>query len=451
MSSSTNVLPKSTYNTKSIDSSNKENLWVSWNENVSHSYNKLISITSEEQLSKVIAQSNSVRVFGNRYSSSDISAGTDTLINIENYNKIITVNQATKEITVQPGITLEKVIKEIQNLGWCIPCLPDIDKVTIGGALATGTHGTNGFILAKYVSKFRMVLADGSIKEYTDENSEMDALRLSLGTLGVFSEITFACEDNYRLHLKEAPQKDSTWLLNIDKYLKNYDFVRVLWLPHTDHGYVILGNKVSKEFKFVPKDVPKYIKYRRKTSKFLYQFTTQNPKFTVLANKILFNLFFRAKKEHAGSLYDATVTKKRGASMELAEWTIAYSKFQDLFKELKEVLNSNNNNAFVHVPMDVRFIKKDNTWLSYAYNEDAVSIGCVCRNSPAADSYEAFDKVEDVFLKHGGKPHWGKRFKAKYHELSKLYPKWNDFVELRNEMDPKGKFLNKYLSQVFLK
>lgn len=450
MASTMSVSKEKNKHSKSVDHTTAPNLWVSWNENVKHTYVDLIEVTSEKQLSNVIAKSSSVRVFGNRYSSADISAGTDTLINIAHYNQIVNINKTTKEITVQPGITLENLVKEAQNQGWCIPCLPDIDKVTIGGALATGTHGTNGFILAKYVSKFRMVLADGAIKEYTDSDKEMDALRLSLGTLGVFSEITFQCEDNYRLHLKEAPKDDEEWLANIASYLETYDFVRILWLPHTHHGYVILGNKVAEDFKFEPKEVPGYIKHRRKMSTFLYQFTTKNPKFTVVANKILFNLFFKAKKEHAGSLYDATVTKKRGASMELAEWTVAYSKFKDLFRELKEVLNSDNNNAYVHVPMDIRFIKKDNAWLSYAYDEDAVTVGCVCRNSPDADDYKAFEKVEEVFLKYGGRPHWGKRFKAKHNELAKIYPKWNDFIALRKNMDPNGKFLNKYLSQLFI-
>lgn len=447
MSSTISLSKNSIYNQK--ESSLTKNLWVSWNGNVQHSYTNLITITTEEELCKTIAQSNSVRIFGNRFSSADISAGTDTLINIEHYNKIVNINKATKEITVQPGITLETLIKEAQHHGWCIPCLPDIDKVTIGGALATGTHGTNGFILAKYVTKFRTVLADGSIKEYTDLDPEMDALRVSLGTLGMFSEITFKCENNYRLHLKEAPKDDDEWLANIAHYLATYDFVRILWLPHTHHGYVILGKKVPKDFTFKTKEAPSFTKHRRKVSKFLYQFTTQFPKFTLLANKILFRLFFTSQKEHAGSLYDATVTKKRGASMELAEWTIGYSKFKELFNELKEVLNSPKNKAFVHVPMDIRFIKKDNAWLSYACDEDAVTIGCVCRNSPAADKYKAFEEVEQVFLKYGGRPHWGKRFKAKYNELSKVYPKWNNFIKLREQMDPKGKFLNHYLSNLF--
>jgi len=341
---------------------NKKNQWISWNENVTHSYSEIINITTEEELQKAIKENSSIRIFGNRFSSADISAGTQTLIDVTNYNKIVSVDRESKEVTVQAGASLESVIDVIQSCGWCIPCLPDINKITIGGALATGTHGTNGFILSKYVSKFRMILADGTVKEYTEADLETDAIRVSLGVLGMFSEITFKCEDNYTLHLKEQSMKDSKWLSNLDGYLEKYDFVRILWLPHTDHGYVILGTKVSKDFKFDKIDTPGYIKHRRKTSKFLYQYTHKYPKFTATANRILHRLFFTPKKEHAGSLYDATVTKSRGATMELAEWTVGYSKFKELFVELKELLDDKSNNAYVHVPMDVRFLKKDDAW-----------------------------------------------------------------------------------------
>lgn len=425
--------------------------WVSWNKNVRHPYEKIVKVTKEKEIVKAVLKHDSIRVFGNRYSSSDICAGTQALIDITSYDKIVKIEMSKKEVTIQAGATLERALNAIQACGWCIPCLPDIDKVTVGGALSTGTHGTNGFILANYVSKFKMVLADGTIKEYTDKDKEMPAVRMSLGVLGVISEVTFKCEDNYKLHLKEAPMKDKEWVENLDLYLATYDFVRILWLPHTNHGYVILGNKVPFKYEYKNQKDPNYLKHRRKMSKRLYKRTHKKPRFTTRANKILYRMFFRHKKEHVGSLYDATVTKSRGVTMELAEWTVEYTKFKELFFELKEKLDDIANDAYVHVPMDVRFLKKDNIWLSCASETDVVTMGCVCRNAAAANEYEAFNLIEEVFLKYGARPHWAKRFKIKYKELSKLYPKWNDFVKLRADLDPKGKFLNGYLKELLVK
>jgi L-gulonolactone oxidase len=75
-------------------------------------------------------------------------------------------------------------------------------------------------------------------------------------------------------------------------------------------------------------------------------------------------------------------------------------------------------------------------------------MGCVSRNAATADTYEAFKSVEKIFLKHGGRPHWGKRFSAKDAELSQVYPKWEAFKELRSNLDPTNKFLNPYLAKL---
>jgi L-gulonolactone oxidase len=133
----------------------------------------------------------------------------------------------------------------------------------------------------------------------------------------------------------------------------------------------------------------------------------------------------------------------------LAEWTVDLAVFPQVFKELKKTINQWNNNSFIHIPMDVRFLEKDNSWLSYAYKQDTVTMGCVSRNASTADSYEAFKTIERIFIKYGGRPHWGKRFDAKDAQLNKIYPKWKDFKTLRKELDPTNKFLNGYLKKVF--
>ncbi len=424
-------------------------IWLSWNENLKHPYSKTHIIKTEKDIINAVKDADKIRFFGSKQSSSDIAAGTTTLIDIREYNKIINIDDSKLQITVQSGVLLKDLIENIEAQGWCIPCLPDINTITIGGAIATGTHGTNGHLLSEYIAKCKLVLADGMILEISNQDELINAVRVSIGTLGVFSEITFQCEPSYTLHLKEGPEKDSNWLVNLKDNLEKYDFLRILWLPHTGNGYVIKGEKINPNKKIKTKSGPSHLKHRRTASKILYKYTNRFPWFTAIANKILYTIFFKSKKEHKGSLYQATVTKSRGSTLELAEWTIPMNKFPDVFSEMKEEINKWSNDSFIHIPMDIRFVKKDQAWLSYAYNEDIVTMGCVCRNAKSANEYEAFKTVESIFLKHGGKPHWAKRFSAKNDELEKLYPKWNDFKKLRKEMDPSNKFLNNYLAEIF--
>ncbi|APG65308.1 D-arabinono-14-lactone oxidase [Tenacibaculum todarodis] len=424
-------------------------VWNSWNENISFNYKSLYKINSEEELQEVVRNSEKIRVFGNKQSSSDIVSGASTLVDIKTYNKILSFNDSEKTVTVQSGVILGDLLEAIEAKGWCIPCLPDINTITIGGALTTGTHGTSGKLLSEYMTECKIILADGSLKEITEKDKLIHAVRVSLGVLGVLSEITFKCEDIYTLHVKEGPENDSDWLPKIKERLKKHDFLRILWLPHTDKGYVIIGDKIAADTEIQENLGPKFLKHRRKASKILYKYTHIFPWITAIANKLLYRGFFSATKEHKGSLYQATVTKSRGSTLELAEWTIGLDKFPTVFEELKTEINKWSNKSFIHIPMDVRFIYKDTSWLSYAYEEDIVTMGCVSRNAATADTYEAFKSIEKIFLKYGGKPHWGKRFTAKDAELSKIYDKWEDFKVLRKELDPNNKFLNPYLAELF--
>ncbi|MDB4209917.1 D-arabinono-14-lactone oxidase, partial [Polaribacter sp.] len=115
--------------------------------------------------------------------------------------------------------------------------------------------------------------------------------------------------------------------------LQKHDFLRILWLPHTDKGYVITGDKIAPETKITENLGPKYLKHRRKASKILYKYSHVFPWITAIANRLLYKGFFSANKEYKGSLYQATVTKSRGATLELAEWTIGLDRFPLVFDE----------------------------------------------------------------------------------------------------------------------
>jgi L-gulonolactone oxidase len=428
---------------------NKNGTWVSWNENITYKYESLYSITTEEELQEIITKTDKIRFFGTKQSSADIAAGVKTLIDVSTYNKIVSFNDSDHTVTVQSGLILGDLLEAIEAKGWCIPCLPDINTITIGGALATGTHGTSGKLLSEYMTSCTLVLADGSIQIISDGEELMNAVRVSLGALGVISTVTFKCEPLYTLHVKEFPENDSEWLPKIKERIKKHDFLRILWMPHTDHGYVITGDKIDPDTEINEDLGPAYLKHRRTASKILYKYSHVYPWITAIANKIIHKAFFSTTKEHKGSLYQATVTKSRGSVIELAEWTIGLDIFPKVFEELKTEINKWSNKSFIHIPMDVRFIQKDNSWLSYAYKQDMVTMGCVSRNAATADSYEAFKSIEKIFLKYGGKPHWGKRFAAKNAELTKIYSKWEDFKVLRRKMDPTNKFLNPYLTELF--
>ena len=47
-----------------------------------------------------------------------------------------------------------------------------------------------------------------------------------------------------------------------------------------------------------------------------------------------------------------------------------------------------------------------------------------------------------------GRPHWGKMHTRSADYLRRAYPRFGDFVALRDEIDPERRFGNAYLTQV---
>jgi len=425
-------------------------IWKSWNGNISHDYQEIFYPKSEKELCQIIQKARSVRMIGTGKSSADIVAGTSTLISYENLNQIIAIDKVNHRVTVQTGVKLKRLLQTLEKENISFGALPDIDDITVGGAISTGTHGTGreAQSLSEYVIQMKLVTAEGELLTLTEKDESFFAARVSLGLLGVVTEVTFQCETLRKMHITERPMKDSQWLKTYREMLKKYNFLRILWLPHTGYGYVITGNYAEDDSAFHRRPAPKFNQYRRSVSKILYGFTVKHPAFTALANRIIYYLFFRKKQQKIGSLYQATVTKSRGSTLELAEWTVDIEKFDALFIELKEALNDKSNSAYAHIPMDIRFVRQEKAWLSNAQGRDIVTMGCVTRNPQNADAYDAFDLVEKVFLKYDGRPHWAKRFQADKTILRGLYEKWQEFSELRKKMDPKGKFLTPYLRKI---
>ena len=59
-----------------------------------------------------------------------------------------------------------------------------------------------------------------------------------------------------------------------------------------------------------------------------------------------------------------------------------------------------------------------------------------------------FPEVEALLQAHDGRPHWGKMHGRTAADLAPAYPRFGDFLAVRDDLDPDRVFANDYLERV---
>jgi FAD/FMN-containing dehydrogenase len=97
-------------------------------------------------------------------------------------------------------------------------------------------------------------------------------------------------------------------------------------------------------------------------------------------------------------------------------------------------------------PVEVRVAAADDIWLSTAYDRASAYIAIHQYRGLPYQAY--FALFESIVAGVGGRPHWGKMHTLDAARLRELYPRFGDFVRIRDEVDPDGRFTNPYLDRV---
>lgn len=113
---------------------------------------------------------------------------------------------------------------------------------------------------------------------------------------------------------------------------------------------------------------------------------------------------------------------------------------------LREVLATLEKRNEVFFPIEFRYIRGDQAWLSPFHGRDSCSIAAHAMQGEPHDYLVS--ELGPVFRRHHARPHWGKLHDRSPAELRALYPQWNAFAAVRRELDPQGRMLTPYMRQL---
>jgi FAD/FMN-containing dehydrogenase len=206
--------------------------WSNWSGSVKCEPSVAEPATVEE-LSEHVKNSEQVRPAGSGHSFSPLVATDDTVLSLDEISGV-TVDRENREATVRAGTELGDLTAELARNGLAMENLGDIDRQTVSGATATGTHGTGEFgVLSTQVSEIEVVAGDGSVRTLSRGDDAFGAAQVSLGALGVVTEVVLDVVPSYWLELVRGKEKLNTTLSNFQEYVEKHRNFEFFWFPGT--------------------------------------------------------------------------------------------------------------------------------------------------------------------------------------------------------------------------
>lgn len=428
--------------------SKKKYLYKNWAGNVSNIVDNYFQPENEEELISIIKNSNRIKVIGTAHSWSSIHQTQDTILNLDLYNKILYVDKENCLAKVQAGIKLWQLNEYLDQQGLALKNLGSIDQQSIAGAISTGTHGTGITfqVLASQVVEFSMIKADGEkiILNKEKDKALFDATIISLGALGIISEITLHVRQAFNLHEYTTTYPFDDMIENLDQLLAANQHFKMWWLPPTDDIVVFKFNSTEK-----PTNDSKIRQYLQDKilSVYIYRIVVIIAKFFPKLAKFFNKLLTKNMKgpiDRIEKSYKVHIVPEPPKHRE-TEWTFDLSNAKNVLKAYKKFITENQYN--LNFIQEIRFTKADDFWLSACYKRDALWLGLYGYEHENWDN--ALEQYENFAKSHNGRPHWGKEFYRDKNYIKNQYEKYDDFVKLKLEFDPNNKFYNQYLKEIF--
>jgi L-gulono-1,4-lactone dehydrogenase len=400
-----------------------------------------------EAVKRATDQGLTVRAVGSGHSFADAACTGGVLIEMGDLDRILEVQRDAGLVKVEAGIGLRALSELIWGHGLALENLGDIDKQTISGAVATGTHGTGSRFrnLSSVIEAMELVLPDGTLLDVSpaSEAELLSAARIGLGALGVIATLTLRTVPAFTIRRTDSPLPLGETLERLQELADGSDHFEFYVFPHTEVALlrqsertdeppnprnaaiefgqeVVLENWVLGGIARVGRRVPSRI-----------------PRLSRFVSSQI------AKSVKVDRSYRVFASRRMVRFTEM-EYAIPREHGPDA---VRGVLALVRERGFpVGFPIEFRLVAPDDAFLSPAHERETAYVAVHQYQGAPWEPY--FRAVEEIMNSYGGRPHWGKRHFQTAETLAGRYPRWRDFQKVRARLDPEGRFSNAYTDRV---
>ena len=400
----------------------------------------LIEATSIEQVQHAVATIDGpVRALGTRHSFNDLADTSGTLITVTGIPSDPVLDEAGRTVTVGAGTRYGELAVWLEARGWALHNMGSLPHISIGGAVATGTHGsglTNGS-LSDAVAGLEYVNAAGNLVTMRRGDPGFEGLVVGLGAYGITVRVAVDIQPTYLI--RQDVYRDLPWttvLHDLRGVMSSGYSVSLftMWVEETiqqvwrktriDTGEEPLGDWLGARFETPAEaglvDVPP----------------------TNLTDKEGVPGPWLERLPH----FRLDSTPSNGDEIQ-TEYFVA---LDDGAAALQAVRALGTDIAPHLLITELRTIATDSLWLSGAYGRDTLAIHFTWRNSPAAVA-SLTPRIEAALAPFGARPHWGKVNTMTADAVAQVTPRLADARQQFDRLDPAGRFANDHLRRLGLR
>jgi FAD/FMN-containing dehydrogenase len=400
--------------------------WTNWVGNRTFTPRYAAAARDEEEVVALVREARrrgaGIRVAAAGHSFTPVVETEGLLLDLSGLTGVVGVDSERRRATALPGTLIRDFYEPLWAAGLALRNQGDIDTQQIAGAVATATHGSGirNTSLSGVVRRVRLVSAAGEVLDVGEDEPELlRAAQVSVGMLGVMTQVELDVTDAYRLKEQIGLEPFEEVMDRWDELVGEHRHFGYFWLPSEESGA-------------------------------LYNLSDDGEP---VADKCFIKIYDEAAPDEPDSdapgrrvdrcyriypmVYDPNFHE--------LEYFVPLEKGPEAIRAMRELMLASLPDSLY--PLEIRTVGPDDAFLSPNYGTATTVISV--SGTPGTDYWGYLRSVDSLLSDFVARVHWGKLHFLTPERLHALYPQAGEFIAIRRRLDPDGVFLNDHLRPLF--
>lgn len=406
-----------------------------WAGTYEYSAPRVVTATTVDGIRAIVSEGGRVHALGTRHSFTDLPDTTGTLVDVTGLPADVSLDAEDRTVTVGAGTRYGELALWLDERGWALRNMGSLPHINVGGAIATGTHGSgdgNG-VLSTGVRALRYVGADGGVHDVRRGDADFEALVVGLGAYGITVSVTLDVVPAFRV--RQDLYSGVSW-----------DAALADWSAVTGAAY----------------SVSVFSRWEEPSVGFVWAKTRLDADDDPVPLALLDGRLAGPGESPLGDHDNTTEIGGVPGSWMLrlphfrldrdpsfgdeiqSEYFVPRASAADALRAVRALGDSIRPALIV---TELRTAAADGLWLSPAYERDSVIIHFTWHNRPEPVA-DAVALVEAALEPFAARPHWGKYHRFEAERIADVTPRLADARAVFERLDPAGVFSNAHLERL---